>query len=225
MSMFVRKRNLVVVDFGFGTGKVFDSLFEEVEIYKRPAQISNKSVVIFEGGNDISTELYGEKRGSWTQTPNIRRDDYEVSIYNIAKYRGAAFIGICRGAQLLTALNGGKLFQDVGSHANGNHWIKTDTGKEMSATSIHHQMMNPFVLPEDEYKVVAWSNSPRGALSTYYLDENDDQAPPPEKEPEVVWYPKTKSLCIQGHPEYAAINGPYFQYCQALVRRFITLEK
>jgi len=229
MAMIVKNKNLVVVDFGFGCGQVFGDQFAKVSSYKHAAQIDSQSVVVFEGGNDISPELYGEPKGSWTQPLNTRRDDLESSVFAMARYRGAAFIGICRGAQLLTALNGGKLFQDVTGHY-GTHHIKTDTGKVMFATSVHHQMMNPFVLPESDFKLVAWAKGPPDsldgdALSYEYLDGEDNQAPPPPKEPEVVWYPKTKSLCIQGHPEFAAKNSPFYQYCKALVNRFILKQE
>ena len=51
-------------------------------------------------------------------------------------------------------------------------------------------------------------------------------------EPEIVWYPKTKGLCIQGHPEYMKpttyfANGDVDQensfvaYSRYLIRKYL----
>lgn len=217
MAERVNNHNLIIADFGFRTGRVFAPLFPESAIFRNPSQINQNSVIVFEGGTDIDPGLYGEKRGSHTYIADWKRDDFENSLYRIGRRKGSAFIGICRGAQLLTALNGGKLFQDVAGHGI-SHQIKTDTGKIMPTTSLHHQMMNPFMLSQDAYKIVAWSLQPQ---SSYYDNGDDLTKEIPEVEPEVVWFPRTKSLCIQGHPEFAAEQSQFRQYCQALVRRFI----
>jgi len=223
MAMKAVKKKLLVVDFGFDTGRVFAPLFEDVVQYRSPSQVDASSVIVYEGGSDISPELYQERRGTWTHQPNHQRDELEVALFNFARVRGAGFIGICRGAQLLTALAGGKLFQDVTGH-HQNHVMQTDTGKRMMTTSIHHQMMNPFVLPDEDYKLIAWATAPlRGlnALSTLYLNGNDTTDFIPEREPEIVWYPKIKSLCIQGHPEYGPQDGVFQEYCRSLVKEYI----
>jgi len=165
---------------------------------------------------------------SWTQASQIRRDALESQVFHMAVSRGASMIGICRGAQLITALCGGSLFQDVAGHCSGDHLIKTESGRVLKTTSVHHQMMNPFVLPADEYKVIAWAgiidHARPGAfdpISSIYLDGNDDMSSIPDIEPEVVWYPKQKALCIQGHPEFAADGSQFVSYCRDLVKEYI----
>ena len=41
----------------------------------------------------------------------------------------------------------------------------------------------------------------------------------PDLDVEIMWYPKHRSLCIQGHPEY--VPGSHFaDYCLRLVSKF-----
>ena len=221
--MKVKQKNLLIVDFGFNTDQVFEPLFKSCSIYRTPSQVDASSVIVFEGGSDISPELYNEFRGTWTHQSHRKRDELEVSLFNFALSRGSSFIGICRGAQLLTAMAGGKLFQDVSGHFR-SHAIQTTTGKRMMTTSYHHQMMNPFDLPASDFKLLAWAVAPLrnlNALSSYYLNSQNVTDFVPDLEPEVIWYPKIKSLCIQGHPEYGSPNGEFQNYCRSLVSEYI----
>jgi gamma-glutamyl-gamma-aminobutyrate hydrolase PuuD len=225
-------KKLITVDFGFGTADVFKGLFISSGEYKVPKQIDDNTVVCFEGGVDIDTQLYDEPRGKWTGYPHQVRDDLEVSVANLAISRGAGMIGVCRGAQLLTTLAGGKLFQHVTNH-DYPHLIKTNQGKRFSVTSSHHQMMNPFVLSDNEYQLLAWTSGsrerdrnitlavPECAISSVYYNGWNREEFIPEKEPEVIWYPKIRALCIQGHPEWASEKSIFRQYCQDLVKQFL----
>jgi GMP synthase-like glutamine amidotransferase len=152
--------------------------------------------LLFTGGADISPSLYGEKKGLYTQI-NYNRDIKEQEIFN--KNLNKPKIGICRGSQFLTVMNGGKLFQHVSNHTiSGLHSIITDGGN-FEITSTHHQMMNPFNLPDEDYEMIGYSKIRR---SDTYLNGDNEECKLPPVEPEIVLYPKTKSLCIQGHPEY-----------------------
>ena len=46
---------------------------------------------------------------------------------------------------------------------------------------------------------------------TFYDDEHKDT--------EIVWYSKTRSLCIQSHPEYHP-DSHHAEYCRKLVEEF-----
>ena len=87
------------------------------------------------------------------------RDIYEKAIFEEACKNNKNIIGICRGSQLLTALNGGKLIQDVTNHAlaSGHNIRILDEDIIMTATSTHHQMMYPFNLPKEDYKLIGVS--------------------------------------------------------------------
>ena len=69
--------------------------------------IEEADIVLFTGGEDISPELYGCKKHETTYFTR-RRDEEEVSAFNKMRPNQLA-VGICRGAQLFCALNGGIL--------------------------------------------------------------------------------------------------------------------
>lgn len=158
-------------------------------------------IIVFNGGADIGTAIYGEKpvsRGI-PEMPS-RRDTQEMEIWD--KYKGGSklLLGICRGAQLLNCLNGGTLWQDVNNHGQSHDIFIVGTGQTIRATSTHHQMMRPHV----SGRVLATADCARRKYSdkdawdatggVHFADDHKDI--------EIVWYPATSSLCIQGHPEY-----------------------
>lgn len=152
-------------------------------------------VIIFNGGEDIGTELYHEhpiQRG----IPHLpsNRDNEEADIFEDYCGSDKLLIGICRGAQFLNVMNGGGLWQDVNNHGHSHTMRVQPTGEYIEVTSTHHQMMRP---------------APHGNLigvshvSTHKQAQHDTyDNPVPGVDAEIVWYPDTGSLCVQGHPEY-----------------------
>ena len=63
-------------------------------------------IIVFSGGADINPALYNCERHHSTYYSE-RRDALEVGCFNSLS-KNQTVIGICRGAQLVTALNGGK---------------------------------------------------------------------------------------------------------------------
>jgi hypothetical protein len=61
-------------------------------------------------------------------------------------------------------------------------------------------MMYPFDMESSKYQIIGHS---KYHLSDKYLNGKDQNIELPSNfvEPEIVYYPETKSLCIQGHPE------------------------
>lgn len=152
-------------------------------------------IVVFSGGADINPNLYGCKRHETTHFYQ-QRDDLEVSCFKKLK-PNQVVIGICRGAQLVTALNGGKLIQNVSGHCSGPHMI-TNGDTKFKIESIHHQMMYPFDMPKSDYDILFWASKKHSSI---YEGDNIDTPP---CEPEVVLYHKEGlpvCLAIQGHPE------------------------
>ncbi len=67
---------------------------------------------VFQGGDDIAPETYGETPiGRWKG--NKHRDDYELKIMDFAIKNDKPVYAICRGMQLLNVYFGGKLYQDI----------------------------------------------------------------------------------------------------------------
>lgn len=159
-------------------------------------KMQDADLVVITGGADISPSLYGEKAHP-TTSPYPERDDHEVEAFGIARALNKPMIGICRGAQLMCALSGGKLIQDQGNPFH-IHKLYTYDNKEIKITSIHHQAMYPWGMPKDHFKLLAWTNNICGH---HYNANSEEMELPDGKECEVVHFPKTKCLGIQGHPE------------------------
>lgn len=192
---------------------------KKLELTKK---LEDADIIMFTGGADVNPELYNAKK-HYTTYCNIKRDEYEIEIFNRLQKleKKPLCIGVCRGSQFLTIVNGGKLIQNVNNHGLwGTHPIVFNDEPEQSyeITSTHHQMMYPFDLPKENYIILAQSKEKR---STIY--EGDLISEPPV-EPEVVYYPKTNCLCIQGHPEMMDCDEPVINKLNNIVDKLLNNE-
>jgi gamma-glutamyl-gamma-aminobutyrate hydrolase PuuD len=146
--------------------------------------------VVFTGGADISPSLYGATPHSQTY-PSRYRDEIDTSVYNACNPSKTKFIGICRGAQFLTAMYGGVLNQHVEKHV-GYHPIITDDKRSFKINSVHHQTC----LPKDGTAEI-FGVSPDGVNEAFLLGGKD--------------------LCVQFHPEYG--HGATTNYFWELFER------
>lgn len=180
-------------------------------------------VLVLHGGEDISPSIYHQKPGKWTSggPQPSKRDREEMELAKGAIDRGILIFGICRGAQLMCALSGGKLIQHCRNHAGQSHFIIDNEGLLNHTSSLHHQMMYPWDVP---HELIAWS----AGISPQFFGENDEELEIPVKdidgdpiEPEIVYFPTTHALCVQGHPEYLGENDPFVLYCNELVKKYV----
>lgn len=195
---------------------VFEQLFDGIKILDPNTidELTSKDVVLFDGGTDISPEIYAERPHPLTQKPDKVRDEQERIWFRRAQGVGAGCIGVCRGAQLLCALSGGKLIQHVTGHGGPkSQVIITSDGREMVASGDHHQMMYPYDIIE--YELLAWTNG----LGEYHCEYG--KIIEAEKEPEVLWIPHTRSLCIQPHPEWMNHMMSFPIFCREYVYKYI----
>lgn len=189
--------------------------------YERIDDYKEADFLLLSGGSDINPDLYGENKGKYTNSSSVR-DKTEIFYYDV--FIDKPKVGICRGGQLLTVLNGGKLIQHVDGH-HGNHNMTTFDYKNqgMQITSDHHQMMWPWE-SDDPFYVIGYSLS----LSSQYLNGNNEECVIKNKdefycitEPEIIYWPHNKSLCIQGHPEWANTSSDFVVYCKMLVDKLL----
>lgn len=162
-------------------------------------------IVFFEGGTDVFAGRYGEVSHPYAEYPDHKRDEKEIKLYHQAVSLGKPIIGICRGSQLACVMNHGRLVQDQ-PNPRGVHDIITYDGHVIPMTSTHHQAQFPFNLVEGlDYKLLAWTEG----MLNYHEDGNRNEMNPPV-EAEIVYYPKTRTLAIQGHPEYVSREDKSF---------------
>jgi carbamoylphosphate synthase small subunit len=171
-------------------------------------------VVVLTGGADINPALYGHpvSKRTWFSDG---RDIQEVEEYEKAKILGKKIVGTCRGMQILTALNGGWLIQDMNHY--GRHTIRLYDNTTVEVNSLHHQMCYPFDIPGA--KVLGWCE--RGT-SNSYLDGNDKEIELPADfvEPEIIWFNKDE-MGWQYHPEMMSTGSPGLVKTQQIFEDFL----
>ena len=220
-------------------GDPFDDLFDValpvygVEDVEVALSFTPHVVGVIWGGADISPSIYKHRVSRFTGGKETlsTRDAIEVTVARHCIEKGIPLIGVCRGAQLLCALSGGSLIQHVDNHAGGYHPIVTSDGEILNCPSLHHQMMYPWydnIGDPIEHEMLAWMEKPRSDV--YYGQPDEDGTERsiilPGPEPEVVWFPKTKSLCIQSHPEFIhQADHPFRIYCNKLVSKYLLGEE
>ena len=77
--------------------------------------------LLLPGGADIEPALYGRNREEKCGKPNELRDKYEFLIYDAFVKTNKPILCICRGFQLLNAINGGTLYQDIADIKKCSH--------------------------------------------------------------------------------------------------------
>lgn len=178
----------------------FDVLFDEAVSISRTSDVQHCDAILLWGGEDIASSYYGEQPHPQNQNRSgqpSKRDIHEWGAMVAAQSEGIPIIGVCRGAQFMTAFAGGKLIQHMHGH-HGDHDVTTYDGKVYQTSSCHHQAM----LPEGtEHEVLAKAG-----------DIN-----------EVVYYPAIKGFAIQGHPEWMNKTDPFVQWCfKEITQRLLT---
>lgn len=170
-------------------------------------------VLLLEGGNDISPTLYGATT-TYTRGVSIVRDTREIDLYKRARKHHVPILGICRGHQLMAALEGGTLYQDIekelGKRHDYEHTIKfthaatasgfrelmesNPTGSPDVVNSLHHQAVK--VVPTD------------GRVLAFAADMT----------PEAILYPW--GLSAQWHPEFLG----HVEFIQFMYDRFYSYD-
>ncbi|ADV65682.1 gamma-glutamyl-gamma-aminobutyrate hydrolase family protein [Deinococcus maricopensis] len=113
--------------------------------------------VLFTGGVDLHPSLYAEhaRRGLGEVDPE--RDAFEVALYRAARALGKPTFGICRGFQLINALEGGTLHQHLpdadgvwADHAQLSrppvlaHAMTFTPGSQLARTHTDGQLVNSY---------------------------------------------------------------------------------
>ena len=186
-------------------------LFSEIVVIKKPEDVTN-GVLILWGGEDIGTSLYKEKPNSYCHGWNpSQRDVFELACISHAVKNNVPIIGICRGAQLLCVVSGGKLMQHINDHHRDHGVVLHDEfDAVIKCNSSHHQMM----LPDTQAKVLATSSSTIG------VGENNKYVQIPRVN-EVVYFPITNGLGIQPHPEWKDCPKDFLDYCVRKIKEYL----
>ena len=196
----------------------FDEIFSDAQDISVHG-IAGCDAVVFWGGTDVHPSFYGEKPHRRNQAQYERpspRDTFERKAMLACITNDIPMIGVCRGAQLMCAVAGGSIIQDVTDHGF-THGIITEEGEVLPTTSAHHQMMNPWNVP---HKLLAWAskNHSRHYQNGLHLEVPEMKQHP---EPEIIYFPRIRGLAIQGHPEWVPNDSPFAKLCNKFVMQYL----
>lgn len=181
--------------------------------------LKEADLFVLEGGTDVFAGRYGEPQGRHNESPDHKRDEREAAMFQEAVALGIPILGICRGSQFCCVMNHGRLVQHQ-SNPEYIHPVETSDGKKVFITSTHHQAQYPHDMKDGGYKLLAWTEG----MSSKHLDGNDKEiSEKPFKEAEIVYYPATRALGIQGHPESMNRNEypETFEYLDNLLDKLL----
>lgn len=192
--------------------------------------MSKCDIVVLTGGEDWSPSYYGEPAHPLT-SPNPARDRFEWPEMKRAVSMGKPLLGICRGAQGLCALAGGKLVQHQSSQGSTHgimvykdptnkgcaQWATDSRGgeiEEITVSSCHHQAQFPWGISGNAFRILGWSLG----LSETHEDGYRREIVHEKPEVEICYYPTLKALGIQSHPEFSIDRSqPYMRMLVSLL--------
>jgi gamma-glutamyl-gamma-aminobutyrate hydrolase PuuD len=183
-------------------------IFDQVKIVHKPEELNTDGMLILWGGEDISPSIYNQRviHARAPEKPS-RRDQLEINMFNAAVKLGIPIIGVCRGAQLACALSGGTLYQHIQGGHHGDHEVETYDGKTMHTSSCHHQALN---LSKINHELLAWD---KDRTIVAFTDKEVEKVVIPE----VALLTETKTLAIQGHPEWMHHKDDFVKWCSNIL--------
>lgn len=164
----------------------------------------NKPVIIW-GGADIDPSLYNEQRKGCGHT-DIDSDKRELNRIDQAIKNKQPIIGICRGLQMLTVHQNGKLIQHIPTQIGTKTITDVTTKEKIPVAKAHHQVC--VLNPEANPHVIA--ESILEDINVYI--------------PEVVYFPHINALGIQGHPEWANKDDKITEYFFDKIKKYLNIE-
>lgn len=184
-------------------------------------------VLLFAGGTDINPAMYGEKPLPTTQKSDMLRDGREIYHWQVGQTRidVPLNIGVCRGAQFLNVMAGGKLWQHVDGH-HGAHSVWYNNMAHSGITSDHHQMM---IVPENgkekkiRHSILAYASGLGDRSKIRMAQGSIPRGRDTTGNPECIWYPDVRNLCVQFHPGWD-LEGPSGKLFKQIVKDVLASE-
>ncbi len=199
----------------YDTHDPFD-LFDGVETIKKPEDIKEGACLLLHGGSDISPTLYNHKVSKYCHAGSYvtPRDATERDMINQAVALGNPIIGICRGAQLLCAVDGGHLVQHIIGHGNNGHQVLSQQyGNLGVSNTAHHQMMVP--------RRTKYNQTIGFVDETIHGFEQEDKLRVYTSTPEIVYFEELNGLGIQGHPEWMERTNDYLLSLRRIIKDYL----
>lgn len=161
--------------------------------------------LLLPGGGDMDPKFYGQERIPACGEPNLLRDAAEPLLLRAFLAADKPVLGICRGIQVMNAVLGGDLYQDIKPFEHlphNDHWAKVHTVTVRRGTLLSRILGQDTVLVNSQHHQAVDRVAPGFTLAA--LSEDGIV--------EAIEKPGARfCLGVQWHPEWLSDADPAMQ--------------
>ena len=161
--------------------------------------------LLLPGGGDMDPKFYGQERIPACGEPNLLRDAAEPLLLRAFLAADKPVLGICRGIQVMNAVLGGDLYQDIKpfEHLPHNgHWAKVHTVTVRRGTLLSRILGQDTVLVNSQHHQAVDQVAPGFTLAALSEDGIVEAIEKPDAR---------FCLGVQWHPEWLSDADPAMQ--------------
>ena len=161
--------------------------------------------LLLPGGGDMDPKFYGQERIPACGEPNLLRDAAEPLLLRAFLAADKPVLGICRGIQVMNAVLGGDLYQDIKpfEHLSHNdHWTKVHTVTVRRGTLLSRILGQDTVLVNSQHHQAVDRVAPGFTLAALSEDGIVEAIEKPDAR---------FCLGVQWHPEWLSDADPAMQ--------------
>ena len=161
--------------------------------------------LLLPGGGDMDPKFYGQERIPACGEPNLLRDAAEPLLLRAFLAADKPVLGICRGIQVMNAVLGGDLYQDIKPFEHlphNDHWAKVHTVTVRRGTLLSRILGQDTVLVNSQHHQAVDRVAPGFTLAALSEDGIVETIEKPDAR---------FCLGVQWHPEWLSDADPAMQ--------------
>ena len=161
--------------------------------------------LLLPGGGDMDPKFYGQERIPACGAPNLLRDAAEPLLLRALLAADKPVLGICRGIQVMNAVLGGDLYQDIKPFEHlphNDHWAKVHTVTVRRGTLLSRILGQDTVLVNSQHHQAVDRVAPGFTLAALSEDGIVEAIEKPDAR---------FCLGVQWHPEWLSDADPAMQ--------------